>query len=198
MNPGGFNHLGDIHGVASLPIFLLKSMTRMKNIILLAAFFSFTTAAGQVVVSPTDTVKIIGRVKRPVTLPLAALDTFRQSSIGDIAMLDGRGDQKETARSVKGILLKDLMAGIEFDVPNRKALNRFYFVFSATDGFKLVLSWNEIMHAETCTNYYLLSERDVKNASQLKERLEILAVTPEKKAHKRIDGLSSISINMAD
>lgn len=180
------------------PAKALHSPDPMKKFIFILTVLASAFAQAQEKTLPTETCRIFGKVKQERTVSVAALDSFQQTSLGDLVVLNGKGEKRETAKNVKGILLKDLFTGIDFVYENRKALNRFFLVFTATDAFTLVLSWNEVFHTENCTNYYLLTERDGKKAKQLDERMEIVAVTQANTMHKRIEGLTTIAVNSVE
>ncbi len=131
-------------------------------------------------------------------ITLAALDTFKTITVTGVNMLNGKGDGKEIAKSLKGILLKDLFSGIQFNTQNKKDLNRFYLVFSATDGFKLVFSWNEIFHAKPCTSIFLLTEKDGKKIEELDDRILLIEVDDNHNGHERIKALQKITVDQAD
>lgn len=94
--------------------------------------------------------------------------------------------------------MKDLVEKIGFDAESKKALNAFYLVFSATDGFRLVLSWNELFHTRSCTEYYLITEKNGKKVSELDDRLMIMEVTEGKTGHNCIEGLGEISVEQVN
>ena len=160
--------------------------------------FTAVSAVGQNKITPTDTLRISGKIKKELVLTLSALDTFKNTTIGNVTILDRKGEIKENSKNLKGILLKDLFEKIEFEAESKKSLNGFYLIFSATDGFNLVLSWNELFHAKSFTNFYLITEKNGKKINELDDRLMIMEVSDAKTGHKRIEGLGTIIVEQVN
>jgi len=170
----------------------------MKKIVLPIIIFSAFAVNAQNTVIPTDHLKVEGKVKNEMLFSLSDLDTFKKTTLGDVAIISGTGQVEQNSKEVKGILLKDLFQKIEFQAENHKALNKFYVVFSASDGFKLVLSRNEIFHTNACNNFYLITDMDGKKINELDQRILIMEIADSKTGHKRIEGLEKIVIKEAE
>ena len=144
----------------------------------------------------SDTFQISGKIKKQVTYKLAALDTFKKTTVGDLDFLDRR-ETKYTVKNVKGIPLKSLFTNIEFDAESHKALNRFYFVLSAADGFKVVFSYNEIFNPQGAGNFYLATDYNGKSMKNTDDRILIISAT-NRSGHKYIKGLNKITVEEAE
>ena len=152
------------------------------------------TVFAQIKLTPTESFMISGKVNKEKTITIAALDTFKIISIDDVAMQGAKGEVKEKVKNLKGVLLKDLFQGVQFKTENKKDLNRFFLILSATDGFKLVLSWNEVFHAKSCTNIFILTEKDGKKGKELVDRILVIAVDDAKNGHERVKALQQITV----
>jgi hypothetical protein len=123
--------------------------------------------------------------------------TFKKVSIGDVEFLD----KKETsyqAKDIKGIPLKSLFAGIDFAAKNHKELNSFFFVFSVTDGFKVVFSHNEILNQQGPGGFYFVTDYNDKSMRDSDERLLIISANTNRPGHKVIKGLNRIRVAEAE
>ena len=169
----------------------------MKKIIVVIGILIAGNAIAQDKAITSDTFQISGKVKKQVTYTLAALDTFKKTSIGDMEFLN-RKEMKYAAKNVKGIPLKNLFTNIEFDAENHKALNRFYFVFSAADGFKVVFSYNEIVSAQSAGNFYLVTDYNGKSMKDTDERILIISANNVRTGHKYIKALNEIVVKEAE
>lgn len=169
----------------------------MKSVILIIAILIAAKASGQNAIITSDTFQISGKVKKQATYTLAALDTFKKTSVGDVEFID-RKETKYRAKNVKGIPLKNLFTNIEFDAENHKALNRFYFVFSAADGFKVVFSYNEIFNPQGSNNFYLVTDYNGKSMKDTDERILIISATNKRPGHKYIKALNKITVEEAE
>lgn len=70
----------------------------MKNIILLVTLFTAVSAAAQHKITPTDTLRISGKVKKEWVLTLSALDSFKNTSVGDVTIPGRNGEVKEISK----------------------------------------------------------------------------------------------------
>lgn len=170
----------------------------MKATILVFTVFATATVFAQIKPATTERFVISGNVSQEKTITLSGLDTFKTISLDDVVMLDGKGQVKEKIKDLKGVLLKGLFQGIEFKTENKKQLNRFCLVLSATDGFKLVLSWNEIFHAKSCTNIFILTEKDGKKGKEVADGMLVIAVDDSKNGHERMKALQKITVEEAN
>jgi hypothetical protein len=169
----------------------------MKNILVLIALLMVIKGIAQDKPVTSDTLKVSGKIKKEMTYTLSDLDTFKKTNLGDMKFLDSK-EMKYDAGNVKGILLKDLFSKIEFQPENHKAINKFYLVFEAPDGFKVVFSYNEIFHPQGSANLYLVTDYDGKNLENMDERILIISCNDLKTGHKFIKGVDKIIVKEAE
>jgi hypothetical protein len=96
---------------------------------------------------------------------------------------------------VKGILLKDVIGKAELKASQMKELNQYYFFLEASDGYKVVLSRNEVFNTN---NLYIITSSNGINLKDSRDRIEVLALSEAGKGHILIKGLKSISIQKMD
>jgi len=95
--------------------------------------------------------------------------------IDDVIITNHMGEQRSTAKNMKGVLLKDLLDKLEFDAESPKVLSEFYLTIIATDNYKVVFSWNELSNTETGNHVYVImsptdfktGRRNVKGVRQI-------------------------------
>lgn len=168
---------------------------------LMSLYISYTYAQG--VTQPekshilsTDSLKILGRVKSSVVYRLGDLDTFTQISAKDQFIYNHNGSLKQRISGIKGIPIKRLLADVEFDYKTEmpKSLNEFYFVCVASDGYKVVFSWNEIYNTEIGNGVLLITEMDGKKLVDINQRLLLISTSDLKLGRRYVKGLSRIEV----
>ncbi len=169
----------------------------MKKILASIVLISVLKASAQDKSVTSESLTISGKIKTEMTYTLSALDTFKKVTLGDMKFSDAK-EVKYDARNVKGIMLKDLLIKIEFLPETHKAINKFYLVFEAPDGFKVVFSYNEIFHPQGSANLYLVTDYDGKDIRDMDERILIISCNDLKTGHKFIKGLDKIIVKEAD
>ena len=170
----------------------------MKNILLLIAILSALSVVGQRKISPTDTLKILGKIKNEKTFTLIDLDTFPQKNIADVVITDQQWEIKRTIKNLKGILLKNVLEKIELQVENHKVLNECYFIFVASDGYKVVFSWNEIFNTDTGNNLFIITEMGGKKIKEMDERILFISTKDLITGRRYIKGLQKIIVQRVD
>ena len=171
----------------------------MKIKILLVLFFlANNTGQAQRTVPPSDAFKIEGKVKAEMRVSVADLDMFPKVTISDQKLYNHNGEAKGYITNMKGVLLKTVLGSIEFDYNKPKELNEFYFVFVATDGYKVVFSWNEIYNTEAGNNFYIITEMDSKNIREMEQRIAFISTADLKSGRRYIKALEKIQVKRVE
>lgn len=129
---------------------------------------------------------------------MADLSVLPETHINDQIILNHKGEVKDTLKNLKGVLLKTILEQIEFVYDKPRTLNEFYFVFVATDNYKVVFSWNEIFNTETGNNFYLITSIEGKTHSEIKDRIIFISTKDFKKGRRYIKGLEKIIVKQID
>jgi hypothetical protein len=169
----------------------------MKKFILAILCFSSSGAFAQKELKPTQSFVISGEVKAPVTVMLADLKKYKEVVIGDIVITNHLGEKKNDAKGMKGVLLKDVLQSAEINAENPKVLSEFYFLCKATDGYMVVYSWNELFNTATGDTSYIVTEKDGKPASELKDAVQMYSSKDFKTGRRSVYALTSIEVKRA-
>lgn len=169
----------------------------IKTLVILFFVASYCMNA-QRTITPSETLKIEGKIKKGTTFTVADLEMFEKVEINDQKLYNHNGEAKGNLSKMKGVLLKTVLKSIEFDYQKPKELNEFYFVFIATDGYKVVFSWNEIYNTEAGNNFYLITEMDGKKLSEMEQRIAFIATADLKPGRRYIKALEKIQVHRAE
>ena len=171
----------------------------MKIKSLIVIFFLATCSINaQRTITPSETLKIEGKIKAEKTFSIAQLEAFPKVVIADQTLYNHKGEAKNTVKEMKGVLLKTVLENIEFDYGKPKELNEFYFVFVATDGYKVVFSWNEIYNTEAGNNFYIVTEMEAKKMNDMDQRILFIATADLKSGRRYIKALEKIVVKRAE
>lgn len=169
----------------------------MKNISTVILLFITQLSLAQTDIEPTDAFKISGKVKNEKTITLADLKKYNSITLQNINT-SCTAKQKEVAKEVKAVLLKDIMDSIAFEYESPRILNEFYFKFVASDGYTIVYSFNEIYNTQTGNNMYIVTEKDGKDISEMENRILLLTTSDIKTGKRNIKGLANIIVCKAE
>ena len=141
---------------------------------------------------------VTGKVKNEATYTISEIEKYTAQTIPDMTITNHLGEKKSDAKLMKGILMKELLKNIEFNSESAKELSEFYLTFVATDGYKVVYSWNEIFNSPTGDNLYVVTEKDGEKISEMKSRILIVTLTDFKTGRRYIKGLSKIIVSRVE
>lgn len=150
----------------------------MKNSLATLILFSlFSIALSQREISPSNQLKITGEVETEVIYDLDHLDTFRINSIPDLTVKNQEGEIKKTATGLSGILLTDLLSPVKFKYEKPRELNTFVLEIIASDGYKVIFSWNEIYNTLIGKSIFLVTEMNGKKLREMDERILLVSAS---------------------
>lgn len=155
--------------------------------------FSLQTIA-QKQFTPTDEIKISGRIKSEITIKASDLKSFPQQKIKDVKILNYRGEDKGTLKKLRGIPIVELLKKVEFEVDNERFLSEFYLIFEATDGYKVVFSWNEIFNSDVGKNAFIVTQKDGQSVENIGESIILLTPNDYKTGRRYVKNLAKIIV----
>lgn len=167
-----------------------------KNLILISLFCFSIIANAQPPIIPTNNIRIFGAIEKEVSYSIEDILKFSAINVEDQLIYNHAGEVKDTLNHLKGVPLKDFMKSIEFKYEKPKELNEFYFVFSASDGYRVVFSWNEIYNSEAGNSFYIITEMKGQSMKELDQRIVFLSSKDLKSGRRYIKCLQSIEIRM--
>ena len=169
---------------------------KYKGAILLLLIIQFSFA--QTDIKPTNEFKITGKVKSEKTITIADLKNYKSITTLQNINTSCSPKQKEEAKEVKAVLLKNILDSVVFQYESPRMLNEFYFKFVASDGYTLVYSFNEIYNTQTGNNMYIVTEKDGKDISEMENRILMLTTSDIKTGKRNIKGLANIVVCKAE
>jgi len=166
----------------------------MKNLLasLFILFPASLFAQGQIKVTSSFTVS--GEVFSPLTVSVMDLKKWKEVAIGDLVITNHSGEKKSEAKGLKGIPLKDILQTVEIKSENPKVLSEYYFVFTASDGYKVVYSWNELFNTSVGESVYLVTEKNGKSIIEMDDSILVVSTKDFKTGRRNVKGLSSIAV----
>lgn len=164
-------------------------MHNMKYLIIAVLFLSFAANAQE-----SKQFIIEGKVKKPLTITLDNLSTYKSVSLDSMTIFNHLMQRKNSIKNIKGVLLKDILAKVEIDAASPKTLSEYYLVFTATDNYKVVYSWNEIFNSPTGNQLMVLSNYDTDPVKTEKGNIAIITPSDFATGRRFVKGLSKISI----
>lgn len=149
---------------------------------------------GQNQVQPTEKVVVQGLVEKTFEISGASLLTYSQVPIGDVVITNHMGSPRGTAKQLVGVRVKDVLKNMVLHEPNPKLWSTFYLVFTASDGYQVVYSWNELFNSPIGEDVYFITGREGLAWNQMPERLLVLTPKDTQTGRRHIKGLQTIEV----
>jgi hypothetical protein len=173
-------------------------MRRIKKLTVVAlCIFSLLLSIstnGQEKINKTTSFEVLGNVKKPLTIQQADLLKYKVQDIGDLVIYNHLGEKKGVQKGLKGVLLKEVLANLEFDSPSPKLLSEFYLTVKASDGYKVVFSWNELFNSPVGEKVYLIVEKESLAIDKMSESILLVTSSDYKTGRRNVKAVSSIDV----
>lgn len=166
----------------------------MKKTLLLLCLFASSLIWSQKEIQSSNAFIVTGQVKNEITFTISEIEKHTAQTIPDVTITNHLGEKKSDAQQLKGILLKTLLKDVELKSESAKEFSAFYFTFVATDGYKVVYSWNEIFNSPTGDHLFVVTEKDGEKLSEMKSRILTITTTDFKTGRRYVKGLSKIIV----
>jgi len=156
-----------------------------------------TGFCAQAQIEPTHEFTITGKVQHEKVITLSDLQQYPAIELNHINT-SCSPKEEEIIESVKAVLLKNILDSVFFQYEKRGMLNSYYFLFVASDGYKIVFSFNEIYNTETGNNLYIVTEMDGKKIEEMENRILLLTTKDIKGGARNMKALSKIVVCSAE
>ncbi len=156
--------------------------------------FSITFGFAQKSVESTDQFTISGLVDKPKTISFSDLQREKSIEIGDFKITNHAGEFRKEYKNLKAVPLLNLLKDVKITAESPKVLSEYYLVLKASDGYSVVLSWNELFNTEIGNSFFIVLEADGKSQAESTERILLIATKDFKTGRRHVKGLQSIEI----
>lgn len=167
----------------------------MNRVIVLLAFMVTSYAlVAQEKIAPSDSFAVTGLVEKQLIVRYADLAKYPVVSIGAFNVTNHKGELKRSYTNLKGVRLLEVLADLKIASPDPKSLSQFYFVARGSDGYAVVISWNELFNNDIGHSFYLVTEADGESLQSRPERMLLLAAKDLKTGRRFVKSLVSLEV----
>ena len=126
---------------------------------------------------------IITPDNKNTTLTFERLTGFTAQSLDSLRIYSHTGGYRSTVKGIMGVLLKAVLANVALGEESPKVLSEYYIVCIATDGYKVVFSWNELFNTPIGDGVLVVT--NIKEATNGKQEDELALLSPKDMATGR-------------
>jgi hypothetical protein len=166
----------------------------MKCILIALNIFVANSVFAQKEIEVTHSIHVHGQLNRDTVFTIQDLLNLNNVEIQDVSINNHEGEHKGDALQMRGIPLKDIFMDLKFDVTNTKQLSELYFVLTASDGYTVLYSWNELYNTEVGNHVYILTQMHGQNLTEMNNRIICLSTLDLKTGRRYVKGLKEIEV----
>lgn len=144
--------------------------------------------------SPNQAVTVSGLVEHRLVLRAEALRQYRPAQIVELKLPGKGGAEPATPSVVRGVRLRDILDQATIVKRDHTTIKKLAIIAGATDGYKVVFSWNEIFNSDAGDSMLVLFERDGKPLAAAEGPLALIAGKDTKTAPRHVRWLQSIDV----
>lgn len=171
----------------------MRKLTTFLTLLLLSYVCCFGQEKHEV--KPTESFTVSGAVEKELTFRVGDLVKLPAVSLPDVVITNHLGEPRGTAKGLKGVKVKDILADMMIKAESPKAFSEYLLTFIASDGYTVVYSWNELFNSPTGDNCFLITEKEGQWLGEMPERLLVITTTDFKTGRRHIKGLSQIVVS---
>ncbi len=151
-------------------------------------------AFSQPKIDPTDQFVIEGEVVKSTIVSLGDLNKYRTYSNGSFRITNHLKEPRSLLTDLKLVLLRDVLASVKIKTPGPKQLSEYYLIAEASDGYKVVFSWNELFNTAVGEKVYLVLGYDGHKGVQMPNRIALLSTGDYATGRRYVKGLKKLLI----
>ena len=177
----------------------MTKIIKIRNLVILWSILLSGVLVAQHKVERTNQFSIEGLVDKPAVVDFAAILKYPQVRLGEVTVRNHRGEEKMTAKGVKGVLLKQVIdSSVRIAIRKPKELSELYIVLTASDGYKNVYSWNELFNTVVGDHVYIVTETDGKQIGEMEGAILIVSTADQNAGTRHFKGLKKVEIRKAE
>ena len=155
-------------------------------------------AIGQHKVDVSRQFIVRGAVDNPIVFDISAIKKYVATDLGDVVVKNHRGRDKKVAKNVKGVLLKTMLDSVHVKVDKPKQYSELLIVLMATDGYKNVYSWNELMNTDVGYHVFVITEKDGKSIEEMDDAIVVISMSDINPGSRYLRGFSKLEIRKVE
>jgi hypothetical protein len=162
---------------------------------LLFCCFGYLLFQGAKAQNTSESFTVSGDVLKEETIDIVRLTGYTQVHLDSLRIYAHDMKPRGLMKNINGVLLKDILSAITFNNENPKVLSEYYIECLATDGYKVIFSWNEIFNSETGKHTMIITNKDGMSLDRLDDRIALITPTDQATGRRYVKWLNKIIIH---
>ncbi|GAB3008565.1 hypothetical protein GCM10027051_06170 [Niabella terrae] len=143
----------------------------------------------------TEHFTVTGAVKKELRFTLEDLSRYPQYRLDSIRILNHHGEPRSVLHHPELVRLKDLLAPLELNSRGPKQYSEFFFTIIATDGYKVVFSWNELYNTAVGDSVFLIKGYDGRKGREMQHYISMISSSDRATGRRYVKGVQEIKVS---
>ncbi len=149
-------------------------------------------------VTTTDHFSIDGKVKSSIEVTIQEILSMPSEYIDSFVIKNHLMQKKYTMTNVEGVPLKNILSKAALASDDPKQFSQYYFVFIASDNYKVVYSWNEIFNSSTGDHMFIIKSWDSNSTSGNNDVIAAICTSDQATGRRYVKALKEILVGRVD
>ena len=138
--------------------------------------------------------RVSGRVGSPLSLSMADILSMETEEFQNLFIVCGTGDPKDNIRHCRGVLIEKVLQKADVLKGEHNDTKKMFIVATASDGYKVVFSWQEIFNTVIGGGVAVLTERDGMPLEEGGGRLDLVSTLDYYAGSRYVKNLRDIEV----
>jgi len=145
----------------------------------------------------SNEVEVIGLVEKPMKINMESVKKMKWVERKDFKITGLDGTVKRKIANFKGVLLKSILEEARIKLENPKDRGKYFVLITATDGYQVIFSYNELMYSVASDNTYLVFEEEGKEIDK-EGKFVIICASDIISGPRHVKWLKTIEVKRVD
>lgn len=172
---------------------------KINGIIFICVFvlFTYSKVYAQKDNNSTNVLLVTGKVRAEKKFLMSSIMQMPSVELRDVNV-SCSPRKEDKVPLVKAVPIRQLLDSVQFDYERAHDLGRYYFIFEAADGYKIVFSFNELYNTDIGNAVYIVTELDGKKVIETGKQIMLLCTKDIKSGSRNLKWLTAIKIACAN
>lgn len=137
---------------------------------------------------------ISGDIEQEVVISTQDLQKFEPRLLGDLELKKGDGSVYMRLHKAEGVLLNDVLRSLSIKGMDNKKFSSFFVICTATDGYRIMFSWNELFNTKVGDQVFLITAANGQSIREMPESIMMVSLEDRVNGKRNLRKLATMEV----